>query len=172
MVQIGNYHIGKAETVKPPKLDSGEVFLLWEQLISRYDVIEITQIFQNFAHDPDFKLLLKKGLEETLEKQVGDLEKEMNTFQLPLPPRPPKSVRVKANQGALDDRFMFRQVFSGMQSFLDNHMRSIRSTTTNDSLRHLFITFVKEELDVFDAMCKFGKIKGWLEAPPMSTMVQ
>lgn len=172
MVQIGNYHIGKAETVKPPKLDSGELFLLWEQLISRYDIIEITQIFQNFAHDPDFKLLLKKGLGATLEKQVDDLEKEMNTFQLPLPSRPPKSVRVKANQGVLDDRLMFRQVFSGMQSFLDNHIRSIRSTITNDSLRHLFITFIKEELDAFDVMCKFGKIKGWLEAPPTGTMVQ
>ena len=169
MVQLGNFHFGRAETAKPPVLDSGEEFLLWDQLISRYDIIEQTQIYQNFAHDPDFKYLLKKGLEETLERQVDDLEKEMNTFQMPLPNRPPKSVRVTANSGIMDDQMMFRQVFTGIQNFLESHIRTIRAITTNDPLRHTFIIFAKEELDLFEDLCKFGKLKGWLLVPPIRT---
>ena len=169
MVQLGNFHFGRAETAKPPALDSGEEFLLWDQLISRYDIIEQTQIYQNFAHDPDFKYLLKKGLEETLERQVDELEKEMNTFQLPLPNRPPKSVRVTANSGIMDDQMMFRQVFTGIQNFLESHIRTIRAITTNDPLRHTFIIFAKEELDLFENLCKFGKLKGWLLVPPIRT---
>ena len=172
MVQLGDLHIGKAETAKPPALDSGEAFFLWDQLISRYDIIEQTQIYLNFAHDPDFKYILKKGLEETLEKQVDDLEKEMNIFKLPLPNRPPKSVRVTANSGIMDDQMMFRQLFTGIQSFLESHIRTIRAITTNDPLRHKFIKFAKEELDIFESLCKFGKLKGWLLIPPMKTMVQ
>ncbi|WP_066638460.1 DUF3231 family protein [Desulfolucanica intricata] len=171
-MQIGNYHFGRAETAKKPMLDSGEAFLIWEQLVSRYDIIELTQIYQNFAHDPDFKLLLKKGLEETLEKQVNILENEMNTFQIPLPNRPPKSVRVTANAEVMEDRLMFKQIFSGIQNFIDNHIRSIRSIITNDPLRQILINFGKEELDIFNDICKFGKLKGWLQVPPRRTTLQ
>lgn len=64
MVQLGNFHIRRGETAKTPSLDSGEAFLLWDHLVSRYDIIEMTQIFQNFVHDPEFALVLKKGLTE------------------------------------------------------------------------------------------------------------
>ncbi|MCL6639454.1 MAG: DUF3231 family protein [Firmicutes bacterium] len=172
MVQLGNFHIGRGETAKPPTVDSGEAFLLWDHLILRYDIIEMTQIYQNFTHDPEFAALIKGGLAETLERQVDLLEKEMNTFQLPLPPRPPKSVRAGTNTTMLDDRFIFRQIFLGIQSFLDSHVRTIRSIITNDPLRRMFIRFAKEELDIFDNLCKYGKLKGWLEVPPMRVLLQ
>lgn len=59
MVQVGNFHIGKAETTQRPSLDSGEAFLLWDMLVSRYDIIENTQIYQNFGHDPDLNYYCK-----------------------------------------------------------------------------------------------------------------
>ena len=167
MVQIGNFHLGRAETAKAPILDAGEAFLLWDHLVSRYDTIEQTQIYQNFAHDPDLKLILLKGLSATLEKQVDRLEAEMNTFKMPLPSRPPKSVRIEANSGVLEDRFLFKEVFTGIQNFLDNHTRTVRSLVTNDPLRKMFINFAKEELDLFDMFVKYGKLKGWLQTPPL-----
>jgi hypothetical protein len=166
MVQIGNYHLGKAETAEKPSLDSGEAFLLWDMLVSRYDIIELTQIYHNLGHDPDFKTLLRRGLNKTLEKEVNIMEKELNRYHIPLPNRPPKSVKIPASTGILDDKFMFKQIFTGIQSFLDNHVRTIRSVTTNDPLRDMFINFAKEELDIFDGLCKYGKLKGWLEIPP------
>ncbi|TYO95310.1 DUF3231 family protein [Desulfallas thermosapovorans] len=169
MVQIGNFHIGKAETAQQPALDNGEAFLLWDMLVSRYDIIEITQIYQNFGHDPDFKILLQRGLTKTLEKEVDIMEKELNRYRIPLPNRPPKSVRIPAGTGILEDRFMFKQIFTGIQAFLDNHVKTIRSIITNDALRDIMINFAKDELDIFNDMCKYGKLKGWLEVPPQFT---
>jgi len=91
MVQLGNIHFGKSETAKPPVVDSGEAFLMWDFLISRYDNIQLTQLFQNFAHDVDLKMVLKAGLTR-LEKQSNKVEDEMNIVQIPLPNRPPKTL--------------------------------------------------------------------------------
>lgn len=169
MVQVGNFHIGKAETAQKPSIDIGEAFLLWDMLVSRYDIIESTQIYQNFGHDPDFKILLQRGLNKTIEKEVNIMEKELNRYNIPLPNRPPKSVKVSANTGILEDQFIFKQIFTGIQAFLDNHVRTIRSITTNDALRDMFINFAKEELDIFNGLCKYGKLKGWLGIPPRFT---
>lgn len=166
MVQIGNFHIGRAETAKEPVLSTGEAFLLWDHLVTRYDIIQMTQIYQNFVHDPDFRYIIGKGLASTLEKQVDKLEKEMNKFKMALPDRPPKSVNITANSEILEDEFIFKQIFMGIQNFLEDHVRTVRSIVTNDPLRDMFIEFLKEELDIFNNLCKYGKIKGWLQVPP------
>jgi hypothetical protein len=169
MVQIGNYHIGKAETAEKPKMDAGEAFLLWDMLLTRYDIITKTQIYQNFAHDPDLKGVLAKGLTEILERQAEILEREMNTFQLPLPGRPPKSVKLPSHSEVIDDEFIFRDVFFGIQGFLGYHARAIRSITTNDKFRKTMLDMAIEELRLFHNLVKFGKLKGWLKVPPMFT---
>ncbi|MEW5919659.1 MAG: DUF3231 family protein [Bacillota bacterium] len=167
MVQIGNYHLGRAETAEQPKMDAGEIHILWDMLLTRYDIIMKTQIYQNFAHDPDLKAVLAKGLSSTLEGQADILEKEMNTFRLPLPTRPPKSVNLLSHGEVIDDEFIFRDVFFGIQGFLELHARVIRSITTNDQFRKTIIEMAIEELRLFDKLVKFGKLKGWLKAPPM-----
>jgi len=167
MVQIGNYHLGRAETAKKPNMDAGEVFSLWDMLLSRYDIIAKTQIFQNFAHDADLKAMLSMGLSGALEKQVTLLENEMNTHRLPLPLSNPKSVNLPTHNEVIDDEFIFRDVFFGIQGFLDYHARIIRSITTNDKFRKQLIDMAVEELYLFDKLVKFGKVKGWLRVPPI-----
>lgn len=167
MVQIGNYHFGRSETASKPNMDTGEVFLLWDMLVSRYDIITKSQIYQNFAHDPDLKAMLSMGLSGTLEKQATLLEEEMNTHCLPLPVRNPKSVNLPSHSEVLDDEFIFRDVFFGIQGFLDYHARVIRSITTNDKFRKQLIDMAIEELYLFDKLVKFAKLKGWLRVPPI-----
>lgn len=36
-----------------------------------------------------------------------------------------------------------------------------------DELREMFIEFLQDEIDNFDNLCKFGKLKGWFSTPPM-----
>jgi len=167
MVQIGNFHLGSAETANKPNLDAGEVFSLWDMLMTRYDIITKTQIYQNFTHDPDLRALLTIGISGTLEKQATLLENEMNTHRLPLPLRNPKSVNLPSHSEVLDDEFIFRDVFFGIQGFLDYHARIIRSITTNDKFRKELIDMAVEELYLFDKFVKFGKLKGWLRVPPI-----
>ncbi|MHB1041478.1 MAG: hypothetical protein ACYC0Q_01385 [Eubacteriales bacterium] len=77
MFQLGNFHIGTSEKAKEPVLNSGEAHILWNQLASRYDCIEKTQIYLEFAHDPDFRFMLQKELSNILEKQADELEKPL-----------------------------------------------------------------------------------------------
>ncbi len=166
MVQIGDIHIGRPETANPIVADVLEVSALWDELVSRYNAIEFTQIVQNFAHDVDLKLILSKGLFNTLERQVDKLEAEMNKLKIPLPERPPKSVNTPSTSGILQDRFIFGLLFTGIQSMLKAHIEHIQVITTMDGLRKMLIDFVHEELSLFDKMILYGKLKGWLRNPP------
>lgn len=167
MVQIGNFHIGKAETAQDPTLSFGEAHILWNHLIARYDAIKKTQFYANFIHDPEFKKLALNALATTLEKQVNVIEDLLNKFAIPLPPRPPKSVKLKAGRNIMDDEYMFRDIFISIENFINIEVYSVRTFITNDPLRAMFIKVLKEELDIYDNMCKYGKLKGWLRTPPM-----
>ena len=166
MVQIGDFHIGQAQNASALQITAGEAYMLWDHLVTRYDIIDTTQIYQNLVHDPDFKVVMTTGLTMILEKQVDQLEIQLNKYKIALPERPFKSVRFDANSGAFKDEFIFRKVFTGIQGFLDSHVRTIRTMVYNDCLRKMFIKFLLEEIDVLDDLSKYGKVKGWFEIPP------
>jgi len=148
------------------KLDTSEAFQLWDHLVARYDAVEITQVYQNQAHDKDFRYLLGKGLKEILEKQINILEKEMNNFGLPLPARPPKSVSTTKSE-MLEDELIFTGLFKSIQDMLSLHTAGIKQATTNDRLRGIIRKFLDEELDTFNNFVKYGKLKGWTRPVPM-----
>jgi hypothetical protein len=166
MVQLGNFHIGSSVTAEKPMLTVGEAHLLWDYVSSRYDIIELTQLLQNFIHDIEFKSLVAMGLQQTLEKQVKEIEKLMDTFMVPLPNRPPKTVHMPTQVQVADDNFIFTRIFNGVESFLEANVRTVRSIVSNDPMRKMFIKFVEEEVVVFDNLIKYGKVKGWIVIPP------
>lgn len=45
-------------------IDCQEAYNLWDALKSRYDAFERSQIFQNYIHDIDFKILVEQHLWE------------------------------------------------------------------------------------------------------------
>lgn len=90
----------------------------------------------------------------------------MNLYRLALPQRPPKSVQLVEDSEVITDQYVFKRLFSGKQSFLDNHIRIIRIIIYNDPLREIFYTFLKQEIELFDALCRYGKLKGWFDVPP------
>lgn len=150
------------------RLDLGEVFHLWDHLCARYDALEVTQIYENYAHDRDLVIILRSGIRNTLEKQINILEKEMDHFGLPLPERPPKSVQtVQNNTEIFEDLVIYRQVFTGLQFMFDIHSIALKQNSTNDRLRKIYLEFLKEEVNVFDKLVKYGKLKGWLRPVPM-----
>lgn len=102
-----------------------------------------------------------------LEKQVTEMEKEMNRYHLPLPKRNPKSVEFLEDTSVINDQFIFKRLFTGIQSFLENHIRIIRVLVFNKQLRRMSIVFLKKELSIYGDLCKYGKLKGWLVVPPM-----
>jgi len=166
-VQIGNIHIGSAQSAKPPALTLGAAYNLWDNLVSRYDVIMATQFYLNYVHDPDFRIILEQGLTMVLEQQVNELEKELDKYKIPLPERPPKSVRFDSEANIISDEHVFDRLFKGIQGFVDSHIDAIRTTIYNDPVRELFVKFLKKELDVYNQLCKYGKLKGWILVAPI-----
>lgn len=148
-------------------LDAGEAFHLFDHLTARYQTIEKTQLYQNFAHDIDLKLILLIGLQQTLEKQVNMLEKESNKFGLPLTSQPPKSVNTTEGKDMYKDEAMYRDVFTGMQYMFELHATALRQCVTNDRLRQFYIKLLHDEISTLDTWVKYGKIKGWLRPVPM-----
>ncbi|KUO62587.1 MAG: hypothetical protein APF84_02235 [Gracilibacter sp. BRH_c7a] len=166
-MQIKDWHIGLAQSAECPAINCGEAFLLWDNLVARYDIIHTTQIYLNAIHNVDFKIIMQKGLMDILENQVNILEKEMDKYHLPLPDRPPKSVRFKLEGNIVNDEYVFHKLFMGIQSFIDNLIRTVKTMVYNDDLRRIFIGFLKNELGAYNNICKYGKVKGWLRNPPL-----
>ena len=148
-------------------LDSGEAYLLWDHLAARYDTIEKTQKYQNFAHDVEFKALLVLGLQTVLEKQANILEKECGKFAIILPSRPPKTIKTNEGMELYDDELIFRDIFTGMQFIMELHSTALKQSTTNDRLRSMFRKFLDQEIKTLNNWINYGKTKGWLRPIPM-----
>ena len=113
MVQIDNFHIGKAETAVKPEIGILEAGLLWDFLVARYNCVEKTQLYISQTHDKEFKKILSYGLKYSLEDQVNKVEDQMNKYKIPLPERPPKSVNTENSTVIYKDRYIFQEVFNG-----------------------------------------------------------
>jgi len=167
MAQIGNIHVGKADNAVPHSITIYEAALIWDFLSARYKCIEETSIYLNYVHDPEFKKMISKLGMKILESQSAEMEKQCNLYGIPMPKRPPKGINQKGDSMNFSDEFMFRQIFEGCQHFIDHLGFCIKTIVHNDSLRDTFIGFLHEELSIFSNICKYGKIKGWLEVAPI-----
>ncbi len=165
MVQINNFHIGKTDTAVGPEIGILEAGLLWDFLVARYICIEETQFYHNHAHDKEFKQLINYGLKNILEDQVNKLEEQLDKYKVPLPERPPKSINTENSQP--NDRFIFQKIFVGCNNFIDYSARVGRSMVTTDSLRQMIFGFLKNEIYLYDMLCKYGKLKGWTSIEPI-----
>ena len=167
MVQIDNFHIGKAETALKPEIGILEAGLLWDFLAARYLCIEETQFYHSLAHDTEFKKIISYGIKNVLEDQVNKLEEQMDKYKVALPERPPKSMNMDNSQVPFNDRFIFQRIFIGCSNFIDYSARVGRSMVTTDSLRSMVFGFLKNELSLYDKLCKYGKLKGWTSIEPI-----
>jgi len=137
---------------------------LWNLLVSRYDVVERTQTLENFAQDPDLKLVIKSGL-KILKKQIANLENIIKQYGIPLPKRPPVASESVINVEVITDEFIFRSIFSGIQSFIPIHASALIHTTS-PKFRETFLTMLINEVGIYDKLFIYGQLKGWILDPP------
>lgn len=108
---------------------------------------------------------MKTGIATILDQHITVLETLMDKYKLPLPTRPPKNVHTSVNSEVLRDELMFRLIFTGIQNFLDMHIKGIRNLKS-DSLREIFMGFLEDEVRAYDDLVKYSKLKGWIQVPP------
>lgn len=145
-------------------INVAEVWHLWNILVARYDVVETTDVLINFCEDTDLKSILTLG-KSTLQKQIDFLEKYLNKSGIPLPPRPPKFSSTTVVVDVVTDKYIYRRVLGGIQSFLPVHMVAYTQTTSS-IVREKVKAFLLEEISLFDSFLEYGKLKGWVAEPP------
>lgn len=157
--------IGKPLRDKQRTINVSEVYHLWNHLMQRYNVIHITNLLNSFVKDDDLKLVLNSG-SKILTKHTKLLEKELLNYGIPLPLRPPKQTPKTVNSELISDRQIYRRILRGIQAFLPVHnMAFIHSTSPK--LRDLFMSFMGEEMEIYDEYLEYGKIKDYLIRPPV-----
>lgn len=156
---------GTRKNVHKEKLDVREAYHLWDHITQRYDQIQLTEFFVSFTHDAEYTAILNSGI-DLLNDQVERICRVMLGFEIPLPKRPPVSVKTPIDPETLEDVFTYRTLLRGIQESVDLHLRTVAQSTRNDSLRHLFSDFFAVELDLHDKFVKYGKMKGWIHTPP------
>lgn len=156
--------ITKSADEKQKEISVSEVWHLDGHLQMRYDVLETTKILKNYAQSTDLQIILNLGI-KTLQSQVEVLEKLMDSYMIPLSPRPPFDDKSTANIEFFTDRFIFRKIFQGIQSFIPIHATAF-TQSTNPAIREYFKGFLFEEIKLYDKFIEYGKIKGFEDIPP------
>lgn len=157
--------LGMTTRDKQRNINVSEVFHLWNHLVQRYSVLQVTDILEAFTKDEDLKLIIIIG-RKTLDKNIAILEKEMLEYGIPLPLRQPKQTQITINIDAISDRYIFRRIMRGIQAFLPTHTMAIVHSTS-PKLRELFMSFLIEEMKIYDKILEYGKIKGYEIPPPV-----
>ena len=150
---------------KQRMINVSEVYHLWNHLVQRYNVIYITILLESFVRDDDLKLVLIAG-KKTLAKHIDLLEKELLNYGIPLPVRPPKEIQKTVNYEQITDRLIYRRILRGIQAFLPVHTMAVNHSTS-PKLRDLFMSFMNEEMNIYDQYLEYGKIKSYLIKPPV-----
>ncbi|KUO61342.1 MAG: hypothetical protein APF84_11965 [Gracilibacter sp. BRH_c7a] len=157
-------NIGATPQELQTKISVSEVWHLWELTSARYDALQETQFLEKLCEDGDFKIVIASGI-NTLKEQVERKEKIMVKYGIPLPERPPSNTSFFEKSHEINDRYIYRQIFRGIQGFLHIHIGSV-SQATDPNMRKLFIDLLKEEVNIFDSFAEYGKLKNWVECPP------
>lgn len=157
--------INKSLRDKQRLLNVSEVYHLWNHLMQRYHVIYITNLYKNFVKDGDLKLVLEFG-SNVLTKHIGVLEQELLNYGIPLPVRPPKQTQRIENLELVPDRLIYRRILRGIQAFLPIHAMAVIHSTS-PKIRDLFMSFMNEEMKIYDKYLEYGKIKGYMIKPPV-----
>ena len=142
-----------------------EAAQMWNKLNARYTTMELTYLLRGFVRDTDFKAVIAKGI-SALEKQAAELEAMLRKYAVaPMPAKPPIEKYAIRPLDGITDRYTFRRIFAGIQSFLPIHELAFQQSRT-PQIRKKFKELLAEEIDIYDAFFMYGQLKGWIARPP------
>jgi len=156
--------LGDSVQDKQRSISALEIGQIWDKLVARYDALEYTNILSGSVKDPDLKMIMAAGT-KMLNKHITDLEKLSIKYGMPMPQKPPAGFVNITNVEALTDRYIFRRVFIGIQSFMPAHMLGFTQATSS-TIREIFKSHLLDEMEIYDKLLEYGKLKGWIVDPP------
>lgn len=141
-----------------------EVGYLWDILTSRYQTIETTKIFSNFAQDKDLKLILQQG-DEFLQKEIEKLETIAVDHGIPTVKKPSENPLSIFETEVVTDEYIYNATLTGMQSYMPTLTLAF-THCTSAMIRSLFQEFLIDEMKLYSDFIEYGTLKGWVKSPP------
>jgi len=134
-------------------------------LRERYISLQANQVMSNFIHDRDLLILLDSNLND-FKKQIKVMENMAKKFKLKVPSRPPSDFKISQKINEISDKMIYKIMYNDFLAQMQGLIRAIRTSTTNDDLRNVFMKFYLGHLENFVDWFKFGKLKGWADIAP------
>lgn len=150
---------------EPSQIDAMEAFNLWDILNSKYHEVERLQILQHFTHDTDLKIIIKYYI-QVHNENIAVLKKEISRYQInaPYPNReigpPPCNIEMYT------DEFIAGEVLICIQEHIENLLRFLRTSMTNDSLRSIVSKIARQTIDNEAMIVDYMSLKGWIKMCP------
>ena len=157
-------YMGKSTSDKQKMLSIGEVYSIWKLLVMRYDALISTKTYLDLVKDSDLKKVIRDGI-EVLETQIDVLERLTKEFSIPMPDRPPKDSNIVLDVNAVTDKFVYRAIFDSMSNMMFKHISNYQRANSS-YLRDIFRRFLNQELDLYDGLYEYGKLKSYLQEVP------
>ena len=139
---------------------------LWRVLANKYYAIDHLNHLGNFAHDNDFKLLLRQHI-ASFEKEANMLEKLLDNFSIKSPEPNIRDVNVTGNFEVVRDQETAKTLHFLLERDADLLVQALSDSTYNDQVRSFFINLTGKAFERLDNYIKYIKLKGWLETPPL-----
>ncbi len=118
MVQVSDFvdliaggDVAKQQT----KIFSGEAHMLWEHLQQRHDYLELTLVCLNNITDTEFKMIVEKGLRDTMKSQIKKVEDLLTSYGIPFPEGAPQSIKTKGDPEIWRDEMVFNMLLVGIR---------------------------------------------------------
>ncbi len=157
--------IGKSTREKQELINVSEVSYIWDIQIIKFDILEATNIIENFVKDADLKYILGK-LQEGLKIGIESMENLITDYGIPFPMRPPVASKTTTMLEDFTDRFIYEDIFSAIQSFFPV-LASAFMNSTNPKVRKAFKNHLLLTLELQELIIEYGKLKGFLNQPPV-----
>jgi hypothetical protein len=157
-------NLGKSSLEKQTIISMGEAYHIWKTLVSRYDALNMTNIFANFSKDPDLKLIIDDGL-DVLNYELQELESLMKEYAIPMPDKPPEKANIASDVNAITDKTIYRFIHEGIKNTNEMYVHYFNESPSS-TIREIFLTFLKKELELYDKFIEYGKLKGYIHESP------
>lgn len=147
-------------------IDVREAFNLWGIVKSKYDILEFLELFQQFVHDKDLKLIFNDGY-KFFTANKNKLEDLLQRYSVMGPELYRGASYWSGNSEAIRDEFAATCLLIYLQEHIENMLRASRTSVTNDYLRSVIVKMLKQTIRKTNKLYKYLKIKGWIDTPPL-----
>ncbi len=147
-------------------IDTSEAYNLWDILNSKYLQADRLLLWKNYIHDPDL-LHFFENAEGKLKNSILELENELEKFGIKGPDKHRSVIKTATNAEVIRDETIAQDYYLILQEMIEMLLRAIRTSTTNDYVRNIYLKQLKNMLNFMDSYVKYLKVKGWLAVPPL-----